>query len=360
MKGEIQMLDWIKIFYAVLLPSISALIALLIVAVVQFSIWILLEKVEFKNMKWAALVHPYTCFDRMKQWAKKNNDFQGRIEDVWILIAVYFATLFQIALFYKLPIFSTKVVWALFIPVLVAFVLTRIWSYQVVKGQESAMQQLQVLRAQKEEKQIDLLTFESKLQKLQNDIAIQIQKLNQLERQLNLNEQKWNVVEKEIKVEETRIQRLYNKVAANLKVIEKLEADAHIAIDTNVLMEWDTYLLDALRNRQLIISKRVQKELDKNKSREDDTVRYKARRGIRYLLSLNAHDYKLICGKWDKATLEEHGISPEWEDERIIADYFDYLQGGHKVYVASDDANFIISAKPHFPILTFPYPRLFA
>ena len=180
-----------------------------------------------------------------------------------------------------------------------------------------------------------------------------------LVQKLQLQESEYTKIEQQIKNADSSIQSVYSIVEHNLKVINSIPNTTQIAVDTNVFMEWDDYLIDALRSKNLVISKRVQWELDRNKNSEYSDVRFKARRGIRHLLKFEAKNYSFINPDWNDKFLKENGLSDRWEDEKILADYLMRQKQGHEVLIASSDSNFLISAKPLFPVLNIKKPNFF-
>ncbi|MFT4413279.1 PIN domain-containing protein [Fredinandcohnia humi] len=152
-----------------------------------------------------------------------------------------------------------------------------------------------------------------------------------------------------IKEHEQYLARRLKVVEYNLNQIYQVPLEVEIAIDTNVLMKCDQYLVQALQERGILISKRVQQEWDKNKTSADQQKAFRAREAIRRLISLE--NYRFVVSKWDGKFLQKNNLQIGVADDEIIADYLYEQQSGKELVILSDDNNFIGSAKVHLPIL---------
>ena len=138
-------------------------------------------------------------------------------------------------------------------------------------------------------------------------------------------------------------------LAYNLEKINHLQPNTIIAIDSNILMKSDEYIIDAISQFPILISKRVQQEWDKNKSSDYGEKAFRARQAIRRLVKLP--NYSFTVSKWNEAFLLNNNLLQGVPDDEIIADYLYEQTLGKNIVVLSDDLNFIASCKVHMPVL---------
>lgn len=147
-------------------------------------------------------------------------------------------------------------------------------------------------------------------------------------------------------------------LASNLEKIHSLAPDTVIAVDSNVLMKADDYVIDAISRFPVLISKRVQQEWDKNKTSEHGEKAYRARQAIRRLVELP--NYEFTVSKWQDRFLMEHNLLKGVPDDEIIADYLYEQMQGKNIIILSDDLNFTASAKVHMPVLSLKKIDIFS
>lgn len=189
-------------------------------------------------------------------------------------------------------------------------------------------------------------------------------KLNALIKQRNLEDEKMNRIQHHVdalseRIKQFRQHQQYKQhiLNHNLDLITSLPEDTEIAIDSNVFMKCDQYIAEALSKRNVLISKRVQQEWDKNKTHTDHEKSFRAREAIRRLINLD--HYRFVVSKWNNRFMQENNLQSGVPDDEIIADYLFEYQQGKKLVVISNDNNFIGSAKVHLPILELKNIDLF-
>lgn len=193
--------------------------------------------------------------------------------------------------------------------------------------------------------------------------------INKRGKAVNLIYRKWKrhyekmIAEKEELEERIEEERVYlngklQTLSQNLEKIAKLDPDTVIAVDSNVLMKSDDYLIEAISRFPIMISKKVQQEWDKNKASDNREKGYRARLAIRRLVELP--NYQFTVSKWRDQFLKEHNLLKGVPDDEIIADYLYEQKSGKNIIVLSDDLNFIASAKVHMPILKLENMDIFS
>ena len=140
-------------------------------------------------------------------------------------------------------------------------------------------------------------------------------------------------------------------LAYNMEKFSELDSDTILALDANILMMADDYIIEEIKKFPILISKRVQQEWDKNKTSEDKQKGYRARRAIRRLVE-RPH-FEFTVSKWQDSFLKKNNLMKGIPDEEIIADYLYEKQQGKNIVVLSGDLNFQASAKVHMPIIAF-------
>lgn len=246
------------------------------------------------------------------------------------------------------------------LPAATFIIFARIWAYSIVSMYKNFAQKLPELQNEFDEILKEVYAAEQLLIEEQQLYEKHLQIYKQLMRKVQSCHTIFGMEERLFIQKQDEEKALVQIVENNLRLIEEIPSSTSIAIDTNILMEWDDYLIRALKSKNIIISKRVQYELDRNKSSDNNNVSYKARRGIRRLLEFDACNYHFLVSKWDTQFLKAQNLSSSWEDEKILADYVYEQQQGRHMVVASHDSNFIISAKQFFNILTLQNPTHFS
>lgn len=153
-----------------------------------------------------------------------------------------------------------------------------------------------------------------------------------------------------IKKEETNV----DKIQCSLDALrEWKEEGALIALDTNILMECEDYIIEELKNYPLLISKKVQDEWDGNKKSTSDITREKAIRARNRLANLqeNARSLEFTVKKWNSQFMKDNNLMIGKNDEEIIADYLYEYKRGQNLVILSCDKMFQISASTHMPVI---------
>lgn len=234
----------------------------------------------------------------------------------------------------------------------------RIWAVsqmiKLLKIHEDAVE----LFEQQEQWNQKFLEFEKSKNKLEKIVAKETKKWeSEKDSYLRLNSLVDSLRNK-IKEHQDISQYKCEVVAHNLRMLEELPEDAEIAVDSNILMKCDPYLVHAFQKKPIVISKRVQQEWDKNKYHSDTEKSFRAREAIRRLLQLE--NYRFIVTRWDNRFLENHNLQKGVPDDEIIADYLYEQEKGKKIVVISNDNNFLGSAKVHLPLLNLRDIDLFS
>ncbi len=344
------------IIVAIFMPI---LLLILIGFILLIEVALLVESVEKKPAfpRLASLISPLYAMRAIYGNELGEGDIRYILKKGFLFL--YFFAVINLFLYMDIPILGGIGKWFLFVPFLCFVLFSRIWVWGLLTlwiSEEKTLEKL-VLEQEKMANRIEPLYKE--VMEMKNLLMQKYEHYKDRNTLLHELEYDLEDLRMDMEDEKKRIQQIYQTVEENLRSIHELPMEVQVAIDTNVLMEWDDYLLDALRERSILISKRVQRELDQNKTKEDPKVEYKARRGIRYLLSLPAESYRFVNGDWNERLLKENGLSSQWEDEKILADYLTCKLKGQQICIASSDANFLISAKPLFPILGIKNPKIF-
>ncbi|WP_053216994.1 PIN domain-containing protein [Virgibacillus senegalensis] len=142
--------------------------------------------------------------------------------------------------------------------------------------------------------------------------------------------------------------------------------DTVVAIDTNILMEGDDYLIEELKKHRILISKDVQMEWDginKYANGEKKRKGIRARRRLKELVKNGKQTGNLVqftVKKWDSDFMKENNLLETNDDDRIIADYLYEYKQGRNLVVLSGDHMFEISASIHLPTIELEDYQLFS
>ncbi|MCG7344096.1 PIN domain-containing protein [Sporosarcina sp. ACRSL] len=281
---------------------------------------------------------------------------KGNLHIAFIFLHVYF--LGNILYFLDKPIHWDTIGWIVAVTWALFFVASRVFGvYTMVKNLDFFKEQDAL--DEKINELTDLLKQMQKKQKSATEEILPFVKKKEKElRFVDAYQKRITEVKQVIREREAEIVYKLNVVKHNLTLIRGLDRDVEIAIDSNVLMKCDNYLVDAMQQRDILISKRVQQEWDKNKGSADQQKAFRARHAIRRLVNLE--NYRFVVSKWDTMFMKKNDLLSGVPDDEIIADYVYEQQRGKKVVVLSDDNNFIGSAKVHLPVLQLKEIDLFS
>lgn len=98
-------------------------------------------------------------------------------------------------------------------------------------------------------------------------------------------------LEQSIEQEKERVKKKYRTLVGNLDTIHSLDPNTIIAVDSNILMKGDNYIIKAISQFPILISKRVQQEWDKNKQSDHGQKAFRARQAIRRLVELPNYSF---------------------------------------------------------------------
>ncbi|KAB8126382.1 hypothetical protein F9U64_20185 [Gracilibacillus oryzae] len=142
--------------------------------------------------------------------------------------------------------------------------------------------------------------------------------------------------------------------------------NVRIAIDTNILMECDDYIMEELKRHKLLISKTVQGEWDYNIKKGDAEKKSKGKRARDRLDELVENGKRtnkpcdFIVKKWNAQFMRANNLRIDENDEKIIADYLYEYQSEEDIVILSADKMFTISASIHMPVIRMEKVNLFA
>ncbi|SER69239.1 hypothetical protein SAMN04487944_10875 [Gracilibacillus ureilyticus] len=141
--------------------------------------------------------------------------------------------------------------------------------------------------------------------------------------------------------------------------------NVRIAIDTNIFMECDDYIIEELKRHKLLISKTVQGEWDYNIKGDDPVKRSKGLRARDRLEELvvsgkqTGNLCEFIVKKWNYQFMKDNNLRTDENDEKIIADYLFEYEKGLDIVILSADKMFTISASIHMPVIRLEKLNLF-
>ncbi|SDM81492.1 hypothetical protein [Sediminibacillus halophilus] len=243
----------------------------------------------------------------------------------------------------------------------------RVWAAVRVHNiykQRKVFQSLESMIAEKQ-KEAEKMVRQQKLLEKQN--KKQREKNSQIEarnNQINIYvENKQRMIQQHMDREKAKV----DLMRRNIERMKKYERqDIVVAIDTNILMEGDDYLIDELKKHRLLISKDVQMEWDdihKFASGEKKRKGLRARNRLKDLVKTGKQTGNLVqftVKKWDSEFMKENNLLETNDDDCIIADYLYEYQQGRNLVVLSGDRMFEISASVHLPTIELEDYQLFS
>ena len=281
---------------------------------------------------------------------------KGNLHIALIFVHVYF--LGNILYFMHKPIHWDAIGWIIVVTWTILFLASRVFgAFNMVKCLPF-FKEHEALNEKINELTDELKQMQKKQKSAMEEIQPLVKKKEKEQRFVDAHQNRIAEVKEAIREREAAIVYKLNIVKHNLTLIRQLDRDVEIAIDSNVLMKCDNYLVDGLQQRGILISKRVQQEWDKNKGSADQEKAFRARHAIRRLVNLE--NYRFVVSKWDTLFMKKNDLLLGVPDDEIIADYVYEQQRGKKVVVLSDDNNFIGSAKVHLPVLQLKEIDLFS
>ncbi len=224
-------------------------------------------------------------------------------------------------------------------------------------------------------------SLESKITKMQKEAEKAARQQKQLKRQNEKLMEKKSLVEarnNQINVYVENKQRMIQQhmdqekakvdlMRRNMERLKKYEGRGIVvAIDTNILMEGDNYIIEELKKHPLLISKDVQMEWDgihKFASGEKKKKGLRARNRLKELVKSGKQTGNLVqftVKKWDSEFMKENNLLETNDDDCIIADYLYEYQQGRNLVVHSGDHMFEISASVHLPTIELEDYQLFS
>ncbi|MFC4403003.1 PIN domain-containing protein [Gracilibacillus xinjiangensis] len=232
-----------------------------------------------------------------------------------------------------------------------------------------------------------LLKVRKKVEDIEQEIADAEEKMGDLTNDIKKEKKEAANLEKEIQSVSMRNKQIYafsNKIHTEL--VDHLESykeilrtvssninrlrnwddkNVRIAIDTNILMECDDYLIEELKRHKLLISKTVQGEWDYNIKGNDPEKKSKGLRARDRLDELvengkqTSKPCDFIVKKWNSQFMKDNNLRTDENDEKIIADYLYEYQKDEDIVILSADKMFTISASIHMPVIRMEKVNLF-
>lgn len=314
------------------------------------------EHYSNNRFKRDALISPGVAFNHLFQTEQSVTVLFSKLPGVMLIAQFFIGTSFFLV--FDITPNDLVVLMGILISITHFFVSKRVWSYKQMK--RLLVEKDQLLDVQ--------IAFENEMEVFKENHKAYLDTKKEYEQLSELVEKKKEEQKKLQSVSQNYLNKIHEKecelsnekelIKENLASIMELPDDIEIAIDSNVLMKWDDYIIEALKRKNVLISKNVQEELDQNKNSQDQSKGYRARRAIRKLLQFSS--YRFTVSKWTSNQLLQWNLKKGSPDDEIIADYLYEKERGTPIVILSDDHNFLISAKVHFETLTLKKPSLFS